>query len=55
MLSEELQHWPVQSLRLAVAEMVGWRRKRTASMISLGSMPCRYVDAVPRSVCPCWR
>ena len=31
-----------QSLRSpAVAEMVGGRRERTASMISLGSMPCR--------------
>ena len=26
----------------AVAEMVGWRRERTASMISLGWIPCRF-------------
>lgn len=30
-----------QSVSPAVAEMVGCRRERTASMISLGSMPCR--------------
>jgi hypothetical protein len=30
-----------QSVRPAVAEMVGWRRDRMASMISEGSMPCR--------------
>ena len=30
-----------QSVRPAVAEMVGWRRDRTASIISEGSMPCR--------------
>ena len=30
-----------QRVSPAVAEMVGWRRERTASMISLGSIPCR--------------
>jgi hypothetical protein len=30
-----------QSVSPAVAEMVGWRRDRTASMISLGSIPCK--------------
>ena len=30
-----------QRVRHAVAEMVGWRRDLTASMISEGSMPCR--------------
>ena len=40
-----------QRVSPAVAEMVGWRRERTASMISLGSIPCRYVLVVPRSVC----
>jgi hypothetical protein len=30
-----------QSVSPAVAEMVGWRRDRTASMISEGSMPYR--------------
>ena len=44
-----------QRVSPAVAEMVGWRRERTASMISLGSIPCRYVLVVPRSVCPSWR
>jgi hypothetical protein len=39
-----------QRVSPAVAEMVGWRRERTASMISLGSIPCRYVLVVPRSV-----
>jgi hypothetical protein len=29
------------SLRPAVAEIVGWRLDRTASMTSPGSMPCR--------------
>ena len=32
-----------QRVSPAVAEIVGWRRERTASMISLGSIPCRYV------------
>ena len=44
-----------QSVRPAVAEMVGWRRDRTASMISEGSMPCREGEVVPRSVWPSWR
>jgi hypothetical protein len=44
-----------QRVSPAVAEMVGWRRERTASMISLGSIPCRYVLVVLRSVCPSWR
>jgi hypothetical protein len=35
--------------------MVGGLRERTASMISLGSMPWRYAEVVPRSVCPSWR
>ena len=30
-----------QSVRPAIAEIVGWRRDRTASMISDGSMLCR--------------
>jgi hypothetical protein len=35
-----------------LTEIVGCRRERTASMISLGSIPCKYVEVVPRSVCP---
>ena len=38
-----------------MAEMVGGLRERTASMISLGSMPWRYAEVVPRSECPSWR
>ena len=34
-----------QRVSPAVAGMVGWRRDRTASMISDASMPCTYVES----------
>ena len=34
--------------------MVGGLRKPTVSTISLGSMPWRYAEVVPRTVCPSW-
>jgi hypothetical protein len=36
----------------ALAGIIGGWREWTALMISLGSIPCRYVEVVPRSLCP---
>jgi hypothetical protein len=38
-----------------VAGIIGARRECTASTISAGSMPCGYLEVVPRSLCPSWR
>jgi hypothetical protein len=43
--------WGFYRLRAALAGIIGGRREWTALTISLGSIPCKYVEVVPRSVC----